>query len=198
MIIEFKTQKGISIIGYFPYQIAADAKIAIPSILDNISKKSETSINIIYEKSHSDPFEKMILDELTAARAEVGFTPHEIINEYRKNQSDKHNRYDEDKFFHVKWDFDDLFFRESMEVTLNTAIDNAQSQIVASDIDFFDVKAIDYIERLDVYMEDLERGEYNPIFESKNKFDSFNKVPKKMVYNNSRNQRVRYNRKILN
>ncbi len=198
MIIEFKTQKGISIIGYFPYQIAADAKIAIPSILDNISKKSETSINIIYEKSHSDPFEKMILDELTAARAEVGFTPHEIINEYRKNQSDKHNRYDEDKFFHVKWDFDDLFFRESMEVTLNTAIDNAQSQIVASDIDFFDIKAIDYIERLDVYMEDLERGEYNPIFESKNKFNSFNKVPKKMVYNNKRNQRVRYNRKILN
>ena len=69
---------------------------------------------------------------------------------------------------------------------------------VDNNIDFFDIKAIDYIERLDVYMEDLERGEYNPIFESKNKFNSFNKVPKKMVYNNSRNQRVRYNRKILN
>lgn len=146
MIIEFKTQKGISIIGYFPDQIANDAKAGIQSILDNINEKSETSINIIHEKSHSDPFEKMILNE----------------------------------------------------VTLNTAIDNAQSQIVVSDIDFFDIKAIDYIERLDVYMEDLERGEYNPIFESKNKFNSFNKVPKKMVYNNSRNQRVRYNRKILN
>ena len=198
MIIEFKTQKGISIIGYFPDQIANDAKAGIQSILDNINEELGVSANIIQERFHSDPFEKMILNELTAARTEVGFTPHEIINEYRKNQSDKHNRYDEDKFFHVKWDFDDLFFRESMEVTLNTAIDNAQSQIVASDIDFFDIKAIDYIERLDVYMEDLERGEYNPIFESKNKFNSFNKVPKKMVYNNKRNQRVRYNRKILN
>lgn len=131
MIIEFKTQKGISIIGYFPDQIANDAKAGIQSILDNINEELGVSANI-------------------------------------------------------------------MEVTLNTAIDNAQSQIVVSDIDFFDIKAIDYIERLDVYMEDLERGEYNPIFESKNKFNSFNKVPKKMVYNNSRNQRVRYNRKILN
>lgn len=146
MIIEFKTQKGISIIGYFPDQIANDAKAGIQSILDNINEELGVSANIIQERFHSDPFEKMILNE----------------------------------------------------VTLNTAIDNAQSQIVASDIDFFDIKAIDYIERLDVYMEDLERGEYNPIFESKNKFNSFNKVPKKMVYNNSRNQRVRYNRKILN
>lgn len=141
MIIEFKTQKGISIIGYFPDQIANDAKAGIQSILDNINEELGVSANIIQERFHSDPFEK---------------------------------------------------------VTLNTAIDNAQSQIVASDIDFFDIKAIDYIERLDVYMEDLERGEYNPIFESKNKFNSFNKVPKKMVYNNKRNQRVRYNRKILN
>ena len=146
MIIEFKTQKGISIIGYFPDQIANDAKAGIQSILDNINEELGVSANIIQERFHSDPFEKMILNE----------------------------------------------------VTLNTAIDNAQSQIVVSDIDFFDIKAIDYIERLDVYMEDLERGEYNPIFESKNKFNSFNKVPKKMVYNNSRNQRVRYNRKILN
>lgn len=143
MIIEFKTQKGISIIGYFPDQIANDAKAGIQSILDNINEELGVSANIIQERFHSDPF-------------------------------------------------------ETMEVTLNTAIDNAQSQIVVSDIDFFDIKAIDYIERLDVYMEDLERGEYNPIFESKNKFNSFNKVPKKMVYNNKRNQRVRYNRKILN
>ena len=143
MIIEFKTQKGISIIGYFPDQIANDAKAGIQSILDNINEELGVSANIIQERFHSDPF-------------------------------------------------------ETMEVTLNTAIDNAQSQIVVSDIDFFDIKAIDYIERLDVYMEDLERGEYNPIFESKNKFNSFNKVSKKIVYNNSRNQRVRYNRKILN
>lgn len=197
MIIEFETQRGITIIGYFPDQIAADAKIAIQSILDNINEKSETSINIIQERFHSDPFEKMILNELTAARTEVGFTPHEIINEYRKNQSDQHNS-DKGKSFHVKWDFDDLFFRESMEVTLNTAIDNAQSQIVASDIDFFNVKAIDCIEKLDVYIEDMKREDKNPIFESKNKFNLFNKVPKKIVYNNKRNQRVRYNRKILN
>lgn len=141
MIIEFKTQKGISIIGYFPDQIANDAKAGIQSILDNINEELGVSANIIQERFHSDPFEK---------------------------------------------------------VTLNTAIDNAQSQIVVSDIDFFDIKAIDYIERLDVYMEDLKREDKNPIFESKNKFNSFNKVPKKMVYNNSRNQRVRYNRKILN
>lgn len=169
MIIEFETQRGITIIGYFPDQIAiaADAKIAIQSILDNINEKSETSINIIHEKSHSDPFEKMILDELTAARAEVGFTPHEIVNEYRKNH--QHNRSDEDEFFHVKWD-----------------------------IDFFDVKAGELIEKLDIYLEPSERGNKNPIFESKNKFNSFNKVSKKIVYNNNRNQRVRYNRKILN
>ena len=99
MIIEFETQRGITIIGYFPDQIAADAKIAIQSILDNINEELGVSANIIQEKSHSDPFEKMILDELTAARAEVGFTPHEIINEYRK--SHQHNRSDEDEFFHV-------------------------------------------------------------------------------------------------
>ena len=156
MIIEFETQRGITIIGYFPDQIAADAKIAIQSILDNIN-----------EKSHSDPFEKMILDELTAARAVVGFTPHEIVNEYRKNH--QHNRSDEDEFFHVKWD-----------------------------INFFDVKAGELIEKLDIYLEPSERGNKNPIFESKNKFNSFNKVSKKIAYNNSRNQRVRYNRKILN
>ena len=171
MIIEFETQKGITIIGYFPDQIAiaADAKIAIQSILDNINEKSEASANIIQEKSYNDPFEKMILDELTAARAEVGFTPHEIVNEYRKNQLDQHNRSNEDEFFHVKWD-----------------------------IDFFDVKAGELIEKLDIYLEPSERGNKNPIFESKNKFNSFNKVSKKIVYNNSRNQRVRYNRKILN
>lgn len=141
MIIEFKTQKGISIIGYFPDQIANDAKAGIQSILDNINEELGVSANIIQERFHSDPFEK---------------------------------------------------------VTLNTAIDNAQSQIVVSDIDFFDIKAIDYIERLDVYMEDLKREDKNPIFESKNKFNSFNKVSKKIVYNNKKNQRVRYNRKILN
>lgn len=169
MIIEFKTQKGISIIGYFPDQIANDAKAGIQSILDNINEELGVSANIIHEKSHSDPFEKMILDELTAARAEVGFTPHEIVNEYRKNQLDQHNRSDEDEFFHVKWG-----------------------------IDFFDVKAGELIEKLDIYLEPSERGNKNPIFESKNKFNSFNKVSKKIVYNNSRNQRVRYNRKILN
>lgn len=141
MIIEFKTQKGISIIGYFPDQIANDAKAGIQSILDNINEELGVSANIIQERFHSDPFEK---------------------------------------------------------VTLNTAIDNAQSQIVVSDIDFFDIKAIDYIERLDVYMEDLKREDKNPIFESKNEFNSFNKVSKKIVYNNKKNQRVRYNRKILN
>lgn len=198
MIIEFKTQKGISIIGYFPDQIANDAKAGIQLILDNVNEEFGVSANIIQERFHSDPFEKMILNELTAARTEVGFTPHEIINEYRKNQSDKHNRYDEDKFFHIKWDFDDLFLRESMEMALNTAIDAESDCCKCSDIDFFNVKAIDCIEKLDVYIEDLKREDKNPIFESKNKFNLFNKVPKKMVYNNSRNQRVRYNRKILN
>ena len=198
MIIEFKTQKGISIIGYFPDQIANDAKAGIQSILDNINEELGVSANIIQERFHGDPFEKMILNELTAARTEVGFTPHEIINEYRKNH--QHNRSNEDEFFHVKWDFDDLFLRESMEMALNTAIaiDTESDCCRGSDIDFFDVKVIGCIERLDVYMEDLERGDYNPIFESKNKFNSFNKVPKKIAYNNKRNQRVRYNRKILN
>lgn len=197
MIIEFKTQKGISIIGYFPDQIANDAKAGIQSILDNINEELGVSANIIQERFHSDPFEKMILNELTAARTEVGFTPHEIINEYRKNQSDQHNS-DKGKSFRVKWDFDDLFFRESMEMAVNTAIDAESDCCKYSDIDFFNVKAIDCIEKLDVYIEDLKREDKNPIFESKNKFNSFNKVSKKIVYNNKRNQRVRYNRKILN
>ena len=65
MIIEFKTQKGITIIGYFPDQIAiaADAKIAIQSILDNINEELGVSANIIQERFHSYPFEKMILNE---------------------------------------------------------------------------------------------------------------------------------------
>ena len=88
MIIEFETQKGITIIGYFPDQIAIEEKIAIQSILDNINEKSEASSNfkasesVSHEKSNIpicedsvffvSAFENLVIDSIFAKSCYLG------------------------------------------------------------------------------------------------------------------------------